>query len=219
MNFIFGTGGFAKEVNWLAEDIYQITGSGFRTDFFVDQNSSFIIGKLLNEKEVMPEEIFFLKYKSEHVNCFIGVGNPQLKHLIIKNIRVKTKFPGFPNLVHPSLSFDNRKNKLTLGCGNIICSNNVITTDVDFGNFITLNISCTVGHDTIIGDYTTISPGVNISGNVKIGNKVFIGTGSSIIESISICDDVIIGAGAVVTKNINTPGIYVGIPAKEKINT
>ena len=218
MNFIFGTGGFAKEVNWLAEDIYTKSRSDYRTDFFVDQDSSDIIGSLINEKKVISEEYFFSKYHNERVRCFVAIGNPKLKQIIERTIRNKTPNSVFPNLVHPSLSFDNRKAKVSFGQGNIICSGNVITTDIKLGNFVILNLSCTVGHDTIIDDYTTVSPGVNISGKVKIGKKVFLGTGSSIIESVSICDNVIIGAGAVVTKNVDLPGTYVGIPAKKLRN-
>jgi acetyltransferase-like isoleucine patch superfamily enzyme len=47
-----------------------------------------------------------------------------------------------------------------------------------------------------------------------IGNNVSIGTNATILP-ISICDNVVIGAGSVVTKNISTPGIYVGNPAKK----
>ena len=46
-----------------------------------------------------------------------------------------------------------------------------------------------------------------------IGNHVFIGSNATILP-VSICDNVVIGAGAVVTKDINTPGIYAGNPAK-----
>lgn len=48
----------------------------------------------------------------------------------------------------------------------------------------------------------------------KIGNHVSIGSNATILP-VDICDHVVIGAGAVVTKNISTPGIYVGNPAKK----
>jgi acetyltransferase-like isoleucine patch superfamily enzyme len=46
-----------------------------------------------------------------------------------------------------------------------------------------------------------------------IGNRVSIGSNATILP-ISICDSVVIGAGAVVTKDITTPGIYAGNPAR-----
>jgi acetyltransferase-like isoleucine patch superfamily enzyme len=47
----------------------------------------------------------------------------------------------------------------------------------------------------------------------RIGNRVSIGTHATILP-VNICDGVVVGAGAVVTKDIETPGIYVGNPAR-----
>jgi len=46
-----------------------------------------------------------------------------------------------------------------------------------------------------------------------IGNHVSIGTNSTILP-VRICNNVVIGAGSVVTKDISTPGIYMGNPLK-----
>jgi len=50
--------------------------------------------------------------------------------------------------------------------------------------------------------------------STKIGNNVSIGTNATILP-VNICDNVVIGAGAVVTKDITSPGIYAGNPAKK----
>lgn len=47
----------------------------------------------------------------------------------------------------------------------------------------------------------------------KLGHHVSIGTNATILP-VSICDNVVVGAGAVVTRDITTPGIYVGNPAR-----
>lgn len=47
-----------------------------------------------------------------------------------------------------------------------------------------------------------------------IGNHVSIGTNATILP-VRICDNVVIGAGAVVTKDIDTPGVYAGNPARQ----
>lgn len=49
--------------------------------------------------------------------------------------------------------------------------------------------------------------------STRIGNRVSIGSNATILP-VSICDDVVIGAGAVVTKDIDTPGVYAGNPAR-----
>jgi acetyltransferase-like isoleucine patch superfamily enzyme len=47
----------------------------------------------------------------------------------------------------------------------------------------------------------------------RIGHRVSIGSNATILP-VTICDDVVIGAGAVVTRDIVTPGIYAGNPAR-----
>lgn len=46
-----------------------------------------------------------------------------------------------------------------------------------------------------------------------IGNNVSIGSNATILP-VKICDKTVIGAGSVVTRNIETPGVYAGNPAK-----
>lgn len=50
--------------------------------------------------------------------------------------------------------------------------------------------------------------------STQIGNNVSIGSNATILP-VSICDHTVIAAGAVVTKNITSPGIYAGNPAKK----
>ncbi len=49
--------------------------------------------------------------------------------------------------------------------------------------------------------------------STTVGDHVSIGTNATILP-IKICDHVVIGAGSVVTKDIGTPGIYAGNPAR-----
>ncbi|MFM7851885.1 MAG: DapH/DapD/GlmU-related protein, partial [Flammeovirgaceae bacterium] len=49
--------------------------------------------------------------------------------------------------------------------------------------------------------------------STHVGNGVSIGSNATILP-VSICDRVVIGAGSVVTKDIKSPGIYAGNPAK-----
>ncbi len=213
MNCIFGVAGFAKEVDWLINDLYLNDGTDFRPDFFVVENENSLIGSYLNSCEIISEIEFFKKFFRTSTNSFIAVGSPKIKKKIESNIKTNIKSGSFPNLIHPSVSWDRRKDKLILGEGNIICSQSVLTTEIKIGNFVHINLDCTVGHESSIGSYSTVSPGVHISGNVSIGENVFIGTGAVILERVTVCSDVIIGAGATVVKSIMEPGTYVGTPA------
>lgn len=207
MNFIFGAGGFAKEVAWLLSE----PGSGYVLDFYVDLERAGSI----HGTEVISELDFSEKMQLEQqCNVFICTGDPLLKDKIHQKISL---IPGlaFPVIKHASLIYDSRKDCIKIGDGTIICGGNRFTTDIVIGKFVHINPGCTIGHDSIIGDFTTLTPGVHISGNVTVGKKVFIGAGAVILQELTICDNVIIGAGAVVTRSISEPGTYAGVPAKK----
>lgn len=77
---------------------------------------------------------------------------------------------------------------------------------------------CFVGHGVMFVN-DTFSTGGPAGGRrelwraTHIGNRVFIGSNATILP-VGICSDVVIGAGAVVTKDIDTPGVYAGNPAR-----
>lgn len=202
---IAGAGGFAREVIQLLEDInessptYNILG-------YIDENRD-NHGKILNNYIVLGDINILSDYPN--VNIVIAVGNPKTKKMFVE--KMKKYNVKFPNIIHHSAVVGKHND---IGKGIIITANNVITTNIKIDDFVTINLSCTIGHDSIIGKYSTILPGVNVSGNVKIKELVDIGTGSRIIPSVTVGENTIIGAGAVVTKDLPSNCTAVGIPAK-----
>lgn len=83
---------------------------------------------------------------------------------------------------------------------------------------VTIGNDCFIGHGVMfINDL--FAKGRPAGGDkdlwmsTEIGNNVSIGSNATILP-VKICADTVIGAGAVVTKDIDTPGIYIGNPAK-----
>jgi len=83
---------------------------------------------------------------------------------------------------------------------------------------VSIGERCFIGHGVMfINDL--FQTGAPASGNkdlwkeTTIGNDVSIGSNATLLP-VSICDRTVIGAGAVVTRDIQTPGIYAGNPAK-----
>lgn len=202
---IVGSGGFAREVLTLINDInkqspiYEFIG-------FVDSDKS----KKIHSYPIIgsDDEVNMI---TEPLSLVIAVGEPELK----KKIRNKYTSPhiDFPTLIHPSVLIGD-KNSVYIGEGCVICAGCIITTDIEINNFVTLNLMCTVGHDTIIGNYSSFMPSVNISGEVKINEGVYVGTGAKIINQIEIGEQTIVGAGAVVARTLPSRCTAVGIPAK-----
>ena len=118
-----------------------------------------------------------------------------------------------------------------------------IGNDCFIGPFVEIQKNVTIGNNTkiqshsfvcelvTIGDLCFIGHGVMFINDLfegggpaggdqskwkstLIGNNVSIGSNACILP-VRICDNVVIGAGAVVTKNIDSPGVYAGNPAKK----
>ena len=82
------------------------------------------------------------------------------------------------------------------------------------GSHVILNTSASIDHDVRIGSFSHVAGNAYVAGGVKIGERVLIGAGATVIENCVISSDITIGAGSVVTNNLETPGTYVGVPAR-----
>jgi sugar O-acyltransferase (sialic acid O-acetyltransferase NeuD family) len=140
----------------------------------------------------------------------LGVGDPKTKEHVVHNI--SNDKLSFPNLIHPAVICD--YDSIAMGKGNIICAGTILTVNIVLKDYVTLNLSCTVGHDTFIDSYVSCMPAVNISGEVNVHKSVYIGTGAKVINDVSIGSNTIIGAGAMVAKSLPENCTAVGIPAK-----
>lgn len=204
---IIGAGGFGREIKFLIDDINKIEYK-FNIIGFIDDNLP--KGQIINGIEVLGDLNFLVKL-NKPISIVLGIGDPIVKKKIISAIQNNTFF-NFPNLIHPNVIIGT--DEVILGHGNVICAGNIITCNINIKNFVTLNLSCTVGHDTIINDFASFMPSVNISGEVLINECVYVGTGAKIINQLEIGEKTIVGAGAVVSKSLPSNCTAVGIPAK-----
>jgi sugar O-acyltransferase (sialic acid O-acetyltransferase NeuD family) len=203
---IFGSGGFGLEVATIIEHINKIGGQWEFLGFFDDNPKSHII----NGYKVLGGIDELNRWDSK-LHLVLALGAPKTKKLVKGKI-VNAKII-YPVIIHPSVILG-REELITIGEGSIICSGNILTTNIKIGKFVILNLSCTVGHESEIGEFSSFMPSCNISGEVKIGKENYWGTGAKVINRKSIGNNVIVGAGAVITGNIPDNVTVVGVPAK-----
>lgn len=203
---IVGAGGFGREVKMLID---QINLSNEIYEFIGYYDDGLTKGEIINNFPVLGN-INDINDITTDTAIVISIAVPNIR----KNITEKiiNKFVSFPTLVHPNVLIGT--DSVVIGEGNIICASNIITVNIEIGNFIILNLQCTVGHDTVIKDYCSFMPTVNISGEVVIEEGVYVGTGAKIINLVTIGENTIIGSGAVVAKSLPADCTAVGIPAK-----
>lgn len=202
---VVGTGGFAREVMSMLENINAVTPQ-YNILGFVDKSTDIVINgyPVIGDDETINQT-------TEPISLVIAVGDPWLKEKI-RNKYTNT-LVSFPTIIHPSALIQS-KDTVKIGDGCIICAGTIITCNIEIKDFVTLNLSCTVGHDTVISDYCSFMPSVNISGEINLENKVYVGTGAKIIQQLTIGENTIVGAGAVVVKSLPANCTAVGVPAK-----
>ena len=204
---IYGAGGFGREVLSLLQNMNETEGRyiiiGFYDDFFSK-------GTVVNGFEVKGG-IAELNGLDEPLSVVIAIGGSKKRKMVVDELTNSNL--KFPTIIHPSVLFGS-KDTVQIGKGCIICAGVIITTNVVIDDFVLLNLSCTVGHDTKIGAYSSFMPSVNISGAVITEAGVYVGTGAKIIHSLSIGENTIVGAGAVVAKSLPPNCTAVGVPAR-----
>lgn len=208
--YILGSGGFAKEVYFLADECLDDTFKfiGF-IDFQPKTKSILVRG---NEEAIIDEDYFLENVTpSSDIHIYHGIGNPILLEKLSKRFQDYI----FPNLIHPNFIGD--KKSIQFGNGNIVTAGCVFTVDIKIGSNNIFNLNTTVGHDTIIGDCNVFNPGANISGSLDINSENLFGTNCTVLQMLKIGKNNIIGASSLVNKNIGDDSIMIGVPAKKML--
>lgn len=192
---IIGASGHGKVIADIA------VKNGYEDIVFLDDDENVkecagfpVIGKTSKAKELDGEKV-------------VAIGNAKVRE------RIQEEISGIVTLIHPDAAISRR---VEIGEGSVIMAGAVINTDVIIGKGCIINTGASVDHDCILGDFVHVSVGSHLSGTVNIGKRTWIGAGATVSNNVNICGDCMIGAGAVVIKDIDKPGTYIGVPAREK---
>jgi len=206
---ILGAAGLAKEFYYYIKRAKpEIKEYFFVNDMEDGQTELNIDGKIF---PVIKDWKFEKKYP-----FIVAVGSPKIKKILVSKALEYGLQPS-ETIVDPSALILMDKNNL--GKGGVIAPGCIITSNITFGDYVTLNLNTTVGHDTNIGNYCTTNPGVHISGQIDIGESNEFGTGCVIRDRLFISSNKTFGAQTAVVKSIlnNDSETYIGIPAKKLI--
>lgn len=205
--YILGSGGFAKEVFFLASEVLD---SNHFFGGFIDRNPSNDSIEVRKQTVKVWDENQFLNQipPSENNIVFMGVGDPKL----LLKLSVKFQDYHFPNLIHPTFVGDMQS--IQLGRGNIICAGCIFTVDIVIGSYNIFNLGVTIGHDSSIENGNVFNPGVNVSGGVQMGSGNLLGTNATVLQYLKIGNYATLGAASLATKSIEDHQVMVGVPAK-----
>ena len=200
---IFGSGGFAREIYSLLQDIDCEVRGFLAPD---EPDGPALPAPYLGGDVLAPK---------------LALEGVKVAYLAIGDMNAREKVFGIaqmaglrcPPLIHPKAVF---LAKEPPGEATIIYPGVLVMTGCRIGKGVLLNAGCTLGHDTEIGEFSNVNPGAHLAGFVRVGEKSFIGIGSSIVERIVVGANAVIGAGSVVVRDV-PPGVTAyGVPAHGK---
>jgi acetyltransferase-like isoleucine patch superfamily enzyme len=119
-----------------------------------------------------------------------------------------------PSIIHPTVFSAEQNFQKFIGLGTFIAPYCSLMINCKIGDFCLIENYCMISHFVTVGNNVHMHPGTMIAGKTIIGNDCVFNFRSTVLNGLSICDGVEIGACSTVTKDINTPGRYVGTPAR-----
>lgn len=205
--YIFGAGGFGREVEWLVERINRISPTWDVRGYIDDDRE---LWETKNGKSKVCGGREYLESQKNDIWLVVAIGNTKVRRKIVDGL-CSFQHIHFATLIDPGVT---ASDSVEIGEGSIICAGTIVTVDVSIGRHNIINLDCTVGHDAVLEDFVTLYPSVNISGAVCIGDTSEIGTGVQVIQGTMIGKGSVVGAGSVVIKSLEPDVTAVGIPAK-----
>jgi len=205
--FIIGTGGAAKEIIQLVEQINELKPV-FELKGFVDIDTKKKEIQFFGKTYLLMAEAEFIE-SEKNVNVIVANGNALTRAKVYNLYKNFT----FPNLIHPVVEIHA---SVVLGVGNIIKMGCIITTDILIGDNNYINRGVQIGHDIKIGSHNVFNPASVISGGVELGTRNNIGANATILPYKKVGNENTLGAGAVLAQDTTDGNLLIGIPAKIK---
>lgn len=201
---IVGAGSVGK---FLAYNINQFTDSyeilGFLDDDVTKHGTTIAGYSVLGSVGLLPQ------FSGKGIAIVWGIAFPTVKQKLFENYQ-QLSFE-FPSFVSKNAWVSDA---VSLGKGCIIYPGTSINYECVIGDFVVINMNCSLGHNCTIGPFSSLAPGVNFAGHTKVGQSVEVGIGVSTIQNVVINDSAVVGGQSMVVGEVAEGDIVAGVPAK-----
>ncbi len=202
---IIGSSDLGQQIAYHAQQDGHYSVVGFFDDFEkpgTTKHEVTILGGINDLMNIFNQGVFD--------KIMIGIGYKHFQKRKELFVEFNKKVP-FASIIHSSSYIDK---SCQIGKGVFIYPGCVLDMNVVIGENVLLNTGCIIAHDTLIGSHSFFSPAVKLAGFVEVGDCVNLGIGTTVIDHIQITSNVRTGAGTVVIVNLESPGLYLGVPGK-----
>jgi sugar O-acyltransferase (sialic acid O-acetyltransferase NeuD family) len=131
-----------------------------------------------------------------------------------EKIYLQGKEKGYEHASYVSSKASRFNNQIGENC--FILEDNTLQPFTDIGNNVVLWSGNHIGHHGKIDDHVFFTSHVVMSGHCHIKNNCWIGVNSTLRDGITLEEKTLVAMGSLITKNTETNGFYVGLPAKKQ---
>ncbi len=206
---IIGAGDFGREIALTVRRINDVSPE-YELLGFVDDSYESLPAKI-DGYDVLGSSDYLVNL-SEKTLIVCSINNGRVRKTLVEKA-LKNPNIGLATIIDPTAVIADDAH---IGKGVVMQPFTFVAINATLCDNVIMNHHAGVGHDDIICECTTISPVASIAGKVCVGECCYIGAGARVLQGHIICPDVTVGAGAVVVKDIEDPGVYVGVPAKAR---
>lgn len=213
---VIGAGGFGREVVDVVEavnDALERVGEGPAWDLLgvVDDAPTEANLARLADRSVsyLGSLDDFLESDRAGVAYTVGIGSPAVRKRVAERCDQAGLAPA--TLVHPTVTMGAR---VSVGPGSVLCAGVRITTNIEIGRHVHVNLNSTIGHDTVIEDYVSLNPLASISGDCVLGTGVLVGVAGVVLNGLHVGDGAVVGGAACAVKDVAPGTTVVGVPAR-----
>lgn len=214
---VVGAGGFGREVIDVIEAMNAATvdaglGSapwqlvGVVDDSITEENRGRLAERSIPHLGSVDD---FLAAGDRDVAYVVGIGSPLTRRRVAE--RFDAAGHSGATLVHPSVTMGAL---VSIGAGSVLCAGVRITTNIEIGRHVHINLNATVGHDTTIDDFVSLNPLASISGDCVLESDVLVGVAGVVLNGLRVGRGATVGGAACAVRDVEAGTTVVGVPAR-----
>ena len=201
---IVGAGAFARELRQFVPSSFP--RSGVRLKGFLSNNPHDFDQFEIPEPILCDPEEY---HPQPNDRLLMGIGDIEHRRRVTEEL--KSRGATFLRLIHPTAFIDSNA---TLGEGCIIYPFATVMTEAKIGDFVTMNLYSSAGHDAQIGRYCNLSPYATMNGFSVLEDEVFVGTHASVLAYHRVGRGSKISANSVVANDVRPHSLVFGVPGR-----